>query len=421
MTPAARLQAAIDILDGLAATTAPADRFIRDWFRARRYAGAKDRAAVAERVYDVLRHRASFAWRMGEGGRAAVLASLIVEGQSRDAIGSLFSGAEYAPAPLTDAERQRLDTQPEPPPPYVQGEYPEWLESELKRAFGDDLADEAAAMLERAPVDLRVNRLRARRDAMVTGLKSLDIACFATPYSPDGIRVPSAAGLSTLQHTQFFQTGAFEIQDEGSQIAALLCAPNPGDAVLDLAAGGGGKALALAALMQNTGDILCYDIDPQRLKEVRPRARRAGASIIRVTEKKGGPEWGKGRFDIVLIDAPCSGSGTWRRNPESKWRLNPERLAQLLRIQQALLDDGARHTREGGRLVYVTCSLLPAENEEPANAFLTRHPDFKIQPADAVWRSLKIGDLPTGMGDMFRGSPRKTGTDGFFACIMTRA
>jgi 16S rRNA (cytosine967-C5)-methyltransferase len=419
MTPAARIQAAIEILDGLANTAQPADRYLRDWFGARRYAGSKDRAAVSDRVYDVLRRRAYFSWRMGEGARAAMLASLLHEGKSPAEIESLFSGAAYAPASLSDVERARLLAEPkEEPPPHVRGEYPEWLEGELKRAFGDDILEEMAAMLTRAPVDLRVNTLRATREAILEGLLSLNVQCYATPHSPYGIRVPSASGLAALRNTQFFETGAFEIQDEGSQIAAILCGAKPGDSVLDLAAGAGGKSLALASLMGNRGDILAYDIDEARLKELRPRARRAGATVIRTTNKKGGPEWGKGKFAIVLVDSPCSGSGTWRRQPEQKWRLTPERLAELRRAQAGILEEGARHTSAGGRLVYATCSVLPSENEDIVAAFLTRHPQFTVFSAADIWRAETGLAPPPAMGRFFRGSPLKCATDGFFVCIM---
>jgi 16S rRNA (cytosine967-C5)-methyltransferase len=415
MTPSARIQAAIEILDGLAKTAQPADRYLRDWFGARRYAGSKDRVQVSQHVYDVLRRRAYFSWRMGEGARACVLASLLHDGKSPAEIEELFSGTQYAPASLADDERARLSSEPEAePPPHVRGEYPQWLEGELKRAFGPDLPQEMEAMLSRAPVDLRVNTLRATREVILEGLTSLGVACHATPYSPYGIRVPSASGLAGLRHTQFFETGAFEIQDEGSQIASILCGAKPGSHVLDLAAGGGGKSLALAAIMENRGDILAYDFDETRLKDLRPRARRAGAAIIRTTDKKDG--WGK--FDIVLADAPCSGSGTWRRSPEQKWRLSPQRLAQLLLVQGDMLDDSARHVGEGGRLVYVTCSVLPSENEDIVAGFLKGHPDFAIIPAADAWQGATSLAPPPGMGQFFRGSPLKCGTDGFFVCIM---
>jgi 16S rRNA (cytosine967-C5)-methyltransferase len=420
MTPSARIQTAIEILDGLAKTGQAADRFVRDWFCARRYAGSKDRASVSKRVYDALRHRSMYAWRMGEETRSLVLASLLAEGQTPGAIDGLFSGQSYAPAPLTDDERKRLASPPEgEPPAHVKGEYPEWLEPELKRAFGEALASEMRAMLPRAPVDLRVNTLRAHRDDMLVGLQSLNIKAERTPYAPDGLRIASAEGLGALQHTQFFETGAFEFQDEGSQIASLLCAAKPGDSVLDLCAGGGGKSLALAAAMQNKGEILAFDTDPARLKEVRPRARRAGASIVSVAENRGGPKWGNGKFDIVLVDAPCSGSGTWRRSPDLKWRLTPEQLKERIALQSWLIEDGARHTRPGGRLAYVTCSRLPCENEDVIAAFLTRNSAFRIVPAAAVWRSVTRSEPPPGMGENFRASPLKCATDGFFVCIMT--
>jgi 16S rRNA (cytosine967-C5)-methyltransferase len=421
MTPAARIQAAIEILDGLNGTRLPADRFLRDWFRARHFMGSKDRAAVSERVYDMLRHRASFAWRMGaDDARSLAIASLLSEQVSAANISDLFAGGGYGPAPPTSGEERAIANPPKDLAPlHVRGEYPEWLEPELSRAFGDALLDEMQAMLGRAPVDLRVNTLRAARDTLLIGLRSLDIEAKPTPFSPRGIRIPSGEGLGALQHTRFFQTGAFEFQDESSQIASLLCAVKPGERVLDLAAGAGGKSLAMAAEMQNRGAILAFDNDPVRLKQIGPRARRAGASIITATDKRGGPEWGKGKFDLVLVDAPCSGSGAWRRNPETKWRLTPERLKELTELQAWLIDDGARHTRPGGRLVYATCSILPCENEDVIDSFLARDGGFRVSSAAETWRTALGCEPPVGMGDYFRGTTRKSGMDGFFTCIMS--
>ena len=422
MTPGARLQAAIEILEGLNTTAQAADAYLRDWFRSRRYAGVKDRAAVAERVYRVLRHRASFAWRMNSGeGRALVLASLLADNESAEAIQRLFSGEGHAPQPLTEAELVALRAPNGEPPPHVRDEYPLWLEPELLRTFGAELPDEMQAMNARASVDLRVNTLRASRDDMLIGLGSLGVEAQRTPFSPVGLRIASAEGLGALQHTQFFQTGAFEFQDEASQLVTQLCGARPGQSVLDLAAGAGGKSLALAALMRNEGDILAFDVEARRLKQLPPRARRAGATIIRTTDRRGGPAWGKGTFDVVLVDAPCSGSGTWRRNPELKWRLTPERLRDLAGLQSWLIDDGARHTRPGGRLVYVTCSLLRSENEDICSQFLERSPEFRLVPAAEAWKDAGLPlPPPDGIGDFFRASPRRTATDGFFACIMVR-
>ncbi len=421
MTPSARLQAAIKILSELEATALPADRFLRDWFRARRYAGSKDRAAIAERVYTVFRHRVSFAWRMGdETPRALVISGLLAEGKTADEITALFGDGPYAPPPLTDDERAAVARVPVVPPLHVQGEYPEWLEPELKRAFGDHLLDEMQAMLARAPVDLRVNTLKADRNEVLNGLRSLGFKAEPAPYAPHGIRVPSAEGLSALHRSPLFEDGAFEFQDEASQIATVLCSTLPGQRVLDLAAGAGGKSLALAADMQNKGEILAFDDSPQRLKPLAERAQRAGATNITVAEKRGGPLWGNGKFDVVLVDAPCSGSGTWRRSPELKWRLTPERLDGFIAIQTRLLDEGAAYVRDGGRLVSATCSVLPAEGEDRIDAFLKAAPDFTSIDAASVWRDVTRAEPPPGMGKYFHASPRQTGSDGFFVCVLEK-
>lgn len=422
MTPAARLQAAMDILQGLEGSNEAADRFVRHWFSGRRYAGAKDRASVADRVHDVLRHRASYAWRMqSHTPRALVIASLASEGVPMEEAAALFGSSAYAPPELSVAERAQYVAPPrEPMPAWVEGDYPEWLEPELARRFGDALGDEMKAMLARAAVDLRTNTLRANRDDMVTGLGGLGLAAVPTPFSPHGIRIPAGPGLGALQNSPFFQTGAVEIQDEASQIAALLCAARSDMRVLDLAAGAGGKSLALAAEMKNAGQIVAADRDEKRLAEILPRARRAGATNITsfISTEGRQPE---GAFDVVLVDAPCSGSGTWRRNPGLKWQLKPDRLDVLTALQDELLETGAARVREGGRLIYATCSLLPRENEDRVEAFLMRHAEFSAVPACDVWReTMGENPVPPGMDNLFRASPLTTGTDGFFAAIFTR-
>lgn len=400
MTPAARIQAAIDILAALDGTQQPVDRYLKDFFRARRYAGAKDRRAIGEMVFDVMRHRASLAHRMGEtSARALVIAALLAAGQDP---AQLFTGG-YGPEPLRADERAAIATAPPPAPPHVAGEYPAWLEPSLQRAFGDGLAAEMAALQARAPVDLRVNTLKAARPAVLAALQAEGFAAAPTPHSPIGIRIPPGEGSAALTRSPLFLSGAFEFQDEAAQLAALLAAAKPGMRVLDLAAGSGGKALALAAAMGNDGFILAFDDVQKRLAPLRERVERAGASCIRQADARGGPIWGDGRFDLVFLDAPCSGTGTWRRQPELRWRLTPERLAELTRLQDWLLDDAARHTGAGGRLVYATCSLLPEENEDRVAAFLARNPGFaRTEGVD------------------FRASPAKTGTDGFFASVLER-
>ena len=413
MTPAARLQAAIEILQELSTTALPADRFLRDGFRRRRYAGSKDRAAIAERVFDVLRHRNSFAWRMqSEAPRALVTASLLHAGETPESIRAFFSGDGYGPSPLNESELQSLNSPLEGEPPlHVEGEYPQWLEPELQRAFGNRLLDEMRALQSRAPIDLRVNTLRFTREDILKQLRTDGYGADAMPYSPFGIRIP--AGATGLDKSKLFAAGAFELQDEASQIAALLVDAKPGMRVLDLAAGAGGKSLAIAAQMQNQGEIVATDVDAGRLHQLIARAERAGVTIVASVQAAG-------KFDRVLVDAPCSGTGTWRRQPELRWRLTRERLEELKQVQASLLKEGARHVRPGGRLIYATCSVLPSENEEQIAAFLERHRDFAIKPAREVWAGSIGTEPPPGRDQFFRATPLTTGTDGFFTAVLER-
>lgn len=394
MTPAARLQAAIEILG--AGGARPLDRQLKDWFRAHRFAGSKDRHAITEQVYGVVRHRARFAHRMGaDDPRALVIAAVLAAG---DAPETLFTGG-YGPSPLTDAERAAIARVPLPEPPFVAGEYPLWLEEELIRAFGTRLETEMAAFQTRAPVDLRVNTLKARRAEVIAQLRADDFACEVPAELADAIRCPP--GVNLTAHPLFL-SGAFEIQDWAAQRAVTLSEAQPGMRVLDLAAGAGGKSLGLAAAMQNRGSILAFDDRPERLAPLAERAARAGASLITIAQTRGGPSWGNGRFDLVFLDVPCSGSGTWRRQPELKWRLTPERLVELQAIQDWLFADGARHTAPGGKLVYATCSILPRENQDRVETFLSAHPMFRRVAPD------------------FHASPASTASDGFYAAFLVR-
>jgi len=414
MTPSARMQAAIEILEALDHTDQAADRFLRDWFRARRYAGSKDRAAIGERVFGILRHRASLAWRLqSEAPRALLIASLIKEGSAPD---ELFNGSRYGPAALNEAERAALAREPDDPPLRVKGEFPAFLEAELARAFGDDLLEEMRALNARASIDLRVNTLKATRDEVLLELRNAGFAAGPTPYAPYGIRLTEREKASQLRSTRAFLDGRFEFQDEAAQIAAGLCAAKPGMRILDLAAGAGGKALALAADMRNEGEIVARDNDAARLAQLPPRVARAGVTIIREQLADAGlPERG---FDAVFVDAPCSGSGAWRRQPEQKWRLTPARLTALQNVQDKLLDEAAHAAR--GRIVYATCSILPGENEDRVESFRARHPEFRIVQTDAVWRERIGTSAPPGMGAFFKATPRTTGTDGFFTAVLMR-
>jgi 16S rRNA (cytosine967-C5)-methyltransferase len=416
MTPSARLQAVIDIIEGLDATAQPADRYLRDWFRARRYAGSKDRAAVAERTYTVLRHRESFAWRMGSGdARSLVIASLLAEGLAADAIAGLFDGQGYGAAPLSEAERHAAESPPQGEPPlHVQGEFPSHLVPELTRAFGSELLDELLAMQKRAPIDLRVNTLKATREDVCEALRAEGFIVEPTAYSPWGLRLPPGEGLAKLSALTLYKDGAFEFQDQAAQMSTLLCRVAPGMRVLDLAAGAGGKSLALAAQMQNRGEIVAYDIRPKALAELVRRAKRAGVTIIRPSLEP--PE---GTFDVVFVDAPCSGSGTWWRQPEQAKRLTIAQLDRMTALQDELLNKGAKATAVMGKLVYATCSVMPMENEDRIKHFFMRHNEFREWPVSDLWPK-SLGEVPRGMDRYFRPTPRKLQTDGFFTAVLLR-
>ncbi len=411
MTPAARLQAAIDILGALEKTDQPPDRLIRDYFRARRYAGSKDRAAVAERVYLILRHRFSLAWAMEDDApRALVLASVLrVESGDPD---TLFTGQPYAPAPVTDAERKRMATREGEPPLHVEGEYPAFLDPELARAFGADVLRQMAALQLRAPTDLRVNTLKAGRDEVRALLQGQGYDAAPTPFSPLGIRIET--GGAGLDRTKAFEAGLFEFQDEAAQIAAILVAPRPRERILDMAAGAGGKSLALAALADNEAEIVASDIRANALAQLHLRALRAGARIEVQPEPRG-------TFDAVLLDAPCSGTGTWRRQPELRWKLTPKVLAQRIALQDELLERAAALVKPGGRLIYATCSVLPSENEDRVAAFRVRHPAFAAVSVDGHLEAGKPArSRRRAWPEDFRASPLTSGTDGFFTAILRR-
>lgn len=389
MTPQARVQAAIEILDAVIAAAkgggASADRITADWFRTRRFAGSKDRRAVRELVFGAIR----VCGPVPDSGRAAMLRL----GESDPALLSLFDGSRHAPAPLAEDEAAAEG-----------GVAPVWLEGAL--ASSGIAGVEAQALLGRAPLDLRVNSLRADRDTISLPEAGEPLA------APHGLRFPSG---TPVEQWQAYERGLVEVQDGGSQVACLAVQARAGETVVDLCAGAGGKTLALAAAMENRGRLIACDTDRTRLSRLAPRAERAGASMIETRLLNPNRESEvladlAGQVDAVLVDAPCSGTGTWRRNPEARWRLSEREIARYGAIQARLLDLAANLVRPGGRVVFVTCSLLDAEGADQAEGFLTRH---------SGWRSelppLSAG-APRGAG--WRLSPGADGTDGFFiACF----
>jgi 16S rRNA (cytosine967-C5)-methyltransferase len=374
MTPAARLSAAIELVDAALAGE-PAERALTRWARASRFAGSKDRAAVRDLVYDALRRRRSLAWAGGaETGRAILLAQQAAEGADLDA---LCTGAGFDPAPLSAAERVRLAAPPPRAPDPVRLDYPDFLDAPLRASLGDDFEPVLAAMQARAPVDLRVNTLKTTVNAALVVLARDGVQAAPHPLAPQALRVldnPRAVAASRA-YTQ----GMVELQDVSSQHVAVHAGARPGMTVLDFCAGGGGKTLALAAAMEGRGTLLAWDANPRRMADLPERARRAGAAVrILAPEEleRLGPA-----CDLVLVDAPCSGTGAWRRKPEGKWRLTPDELAGYPPLQDAILDGAAARVKPGGRLVYATCSLLAAENEERAAAFTARHPGWSPERA----------------------------------------
>jgi 16S rRNA (cytosine967-C5)-methyltransferase len=432
MTPAARLSAAIELVETIDSQRVPAAQALKEWGGSHRFAGSGDRAAIAGLVWDVLRRRASSAWIMeSDTARARVLGMLKVErALSADAISALCDGSRFAPEPLTDAERAALAsrTTGDAPPP-IAGDYPEWLDPYLAQAFGDDRAAEAEAMASRAPLDLRVNTLKAKREKVLRSLAHLNAQ--ETPWSPLGLRIELGADARNpgIHAEEDFIKGGIEVQDEGSQLAALFSAAKPGEQVIDLCAGAGGKTLALAAMMQGKGRLIATDRDKRQLAPIHERLSRAGVHNAEVRAPKGEAEPLadiKASADLVVIDAPCSGTGTWRRNPDAKWRMRPGALEIRLKDQIGVLDRASAMAKPGGRIAYITCSVLPVENSEQVQRFITRHPEFAVQPpeetASVLWdKAGAFAEAALRTPEGWLMTPRRTGTDGFFVSILRKS
>ena len=432
MTPGARLSAAIEVFADIEARRRPAAQALKDWGLSHRFAGSGDRAAIAGLVYDALRRKASSAWIMGAETPRAVLLGMLARERDLDveAISALSNGARFAPEPLSDDEHARLRARSlDGAPPHVRGDYPEWLDDMLAAGFGDERADEAEALASRAPLDLRVNTLKAKRDETAEALTELNAQL--ARWSPWGLRIEIGAdSKSPAIHAEpAYLKGQIEIQDEGSQLAALLAGAKPGEQVIDLCAGAGGKTLALAAVMENHGQIHATDTDKRRLAPIHERLERAGAHNVQVRTPRGAKDalaGLEGRADLVLIDAPCTGTGAWRRNPDAKWRVRPGALAERLKDQVEALDRAVPLVKSGGRIAYVTCSVLDEENGAQVRAFLARHAGFTVLPPADVAAALgeraflfRRAVLNSDEGLLM--TPRRTGTDGFFVSVLRQS
>lgn len=429
MTPAARIAAAIDVLADIQSNRRPTSEAIKAWGLAHRFAGSGDRANVANLVYDALRVRASAAWLMGgESPRAVVIGMLkLFRHHSEAEIAGLFGVDRYAAPALSENERAHLATGSlDGAPAHVLGDYPEWLEDHFRRAFGETRAAEVGSLAARAPLDLRVNTLKAIRPQIMEAIGHFNPD--AAPLSPNGIRIPPREDgrVPYVQAEPAFLKGAVEVQDEGSQLVGLIAGAKPGMQVLDLCAGGGGKTLELAAEMNNSGQIFATDNDARRLKNIHERLERAGVRNVQVrtpTARAPKIDGLSAKMDLVLIDAPCTGTGTWRRNPDAKWRMRPGSLEERLKEQVTVLDLGAPCVKPGGRLVYITCSLLDEENGAQISAFLKRHKGFSVVPPAEAARAVgleKLGAFTDITGQGLLLTPKRTGTDGFFVSILSR-
>ena len=431
MTPAARASAAIEILADIEARKRPTAEALKDWGVSHRFAGSGDRAAIGNLVFDCLRTRASAAYAMGEATpRALVLRSLVTSwGMSPEEVAALAGAGPHAPEQLSDAELAGLRRElPADAPAPVRGDYPDWLAPEFERAFGSGAAEEGAALARRAPVDLRANTLKADRDKVLKALRRLDAQ--PTPHAPSGIRIEQAPGPGKSPHVEAepgHGKGWYEVQDEGSQLVTLLSGAKPRQQVIDLCAGAGGKTLGLAALMENTGQLYAYDTDRMRLRPIFERLKRAGVRNVQVLPAGDREALAKldGRMDLVLIDAPCTGSGVWRRRPDAKWRLSPQMLEARLQEQRTVLDEGAALVKPGGRLAYITCSVLPPENRDQVDAFLARQPEFRLIPWPELWQQALPGVTPVpsadGSAETLLMTPHRHGTDGFFVAVLQRS
>ncbi len=424
-----RIAAAIEVLADIEARKRPVSEALKAWGLNNRFAGAGDRAAIGNLVYDALRRKASHAARMGSDSPRALVLSVVVRewGISVDDLLQNFAGDTHAPETITPDEKTALEARSSDVhlPGHIAADMPEWVASRLAESFGENWVAEAQAMADRPPLDLRVNTLKSNPDKVLKSLSRFSPQ--PGPVTPNGIRLAAGSGDSrtpNVQTDEAYLKGWFEIQDQGSQAVSLLADARPGEQILDLCAGAGGKTLAMAAAMNNKGQIFAFDSDRNRLAPIYDRLKRNGVRNVQVRP----PEPGAlddlvGKLDRVVIDAPCTGSGTWRRQPTAKWKLTPEQVAQRVGEQLEILDQGATYVKPGGALVYITCSILPDENSHQTAAFLERHPDFEAVPGNTLWMKQFSGTKARARFSPEGGillSPLGTATDGFYFFMARR-
>lgn len=430
MTPAARLKAVLEIFELIEKSKIPMDGTVGNYMRNRKYIGSKDRNAIVEKAYAIIRHWARLGWHLEKASaprtpRNILIAYLALIEKKENTV-EQFDGTKYGPESLSETELKlfealsKLEIETPDMPAAARVECPPQFEKSLQDYFGDGFVSELTAMMDAAPLDLRVNVTMAERAKVKAKLADDKVETEDLPFSPWGLR---AKGKPFISKTRAFVKGWIDIQDQGSQMIALACNAQPGMQVMDYCAGAGGKTLALANAMKIKGRIVAMDTEAQRLEKARERLRRAWVTDIielRPLSDEKHVKWlrkQKQNFDVVLTDVPCSGTGTWRRNPDTRWRTYGPSLEELIATQADIMDKVAGVVKEGGRLVYATCSILPEENEQQIEKFLVRHPEFKLLPLAEAW--------PKGLtapceGNYMRLTPKRHNTDGFFAAVMQR-
>lgn len=423
-----RLAAAIEVLEDISRRHRPVADALKDWGLSHRFAGGGDRAAIGNIVYDALRHKRSAGWLLGDDTpRAVGFGALLLEwNQTALSLNQALDGDKFAPPLLSEEELKTLaDRRLADASPAVRADIPDWCAPLLERTFGETWVDEGAALATRPPLDLRVNTLQADRTKVLAELA--ETGAKAAQIAPYGIRIPPIDGDGrhpNVQAEPAFQKGWFEVQDEGSQIVAALAGAEAGMQVLDFCAGAGGKTLALSAAMGNKGQVFAHDSEKARLAPIFDRMRRSENRNVQIVTKPAELAPLTGHMDIVLVDAPCTGSGTWRRRPDAKWRLTQRQLDARKGEQSAILDVAKAHVKPGGLLVYITCSVFDEENGEQVAAFRERHDGFVQLDHRKLWdgrfpghaAAARIGES----GDISL-SPALSGTDGFYFCALRRA
>lgn len=424
-----RIAAAIEVLEAINTRHRPVALALKDWGSAHRFAGSGDRAAIGNLVYDALRKRASHSFAMQSDAARPVILSVVVRDWQQDptTLNASFAEDKFAPEAISEAEMSALTTQNaiENAPDHVQANVPEWLAPSLQKALGDEWVNQAAALAERPPLDLRVNTLKSTIERVQKALKRHNPN--PTSIAPTGLRIPAGGGSDRTPNVladEAYKKGWFEVQDQGSQLVSILAGATSADQVLDLCAGAGGKTLAMAATMENKGQIFAYDANRNRLAPIFDRLKRNNARNVQTrAPDEGALDDLVGKMDRVVIDAPCSGTGTWRRRPDTKWRLTPEQLNIRCAEQAEILENAAQYVKAGGQLTYITCSVLPEENTDQIDKFLNANEDFEPVDMAALWKE-KLPPVGTprysSNNQGITLTPLSCQTDGFFISVLAR-